>query len=121
MSATSGSVARAGRSTLTDLSAAEADALDGMLWPADSRRRTRLYAGGSVKVELARLDERLRESGLGISLRAALEHGCRTAPRPAGPARQRAADRERVWTEAFASPALRRPTAAMTRAPGLSG
>jgi uncharacterized protein (TIGR02679 family) len=93
-----------GTVTLTDLSAAEADALDGMLWPADSRRRTRLYTGGSVKVELARLDERLRESGLGISLRAALETAAGPLrDLPAQRARQ-AADRERVWAEAFGHP-----------------
>jgi uncharacterized protein (TIGR02679 family) len=93
-----------GTVTLTELSAAEADALDGMLWPADSRRRTRVYAGGNVKVELARLDERLRESGLGICLRAALEQaGGPLRDLPAQRARQ-ATDRERVWTEAFAHP-----------------
>ena len=93
-----------GTVTLTELSAAEADALDGMLWPADSRRRTRLYAGGNVKVELTRLDERLRKSGLGISLRAALEQaGGPLRDLPAQRAK-RATDRERIWTAAFAHP-----------------
>jgi uncharacterized protein (TIGR02679 family) len=93
-----------GSVTLTNLSAAEADTLDGMLWSAESRRRTRLYTGASVKVELARLDEHLRESGLGISLEAALEQrGGPLANLPAQRARK-AAERERVWTEAFAHP-----------------
>jgi len=91
-----------GTVTLRKLSAAEADALDGMLWPADSRRRTRLYAGGNVKVELARLDERLLKSGLGISLRAALERaGGPLRDLPAQRARQ-AAERELVWEAASA-------------------
>lgn len=93
-----------GTVTLTNLSADEADVLDGMLWPAESRRRTRLHAGASVKVELARLDERLRDSGLGISLEAALEQGSGPLRNlPAQRARQ-AADREQVWTDAFAHP-----------------
>jgi uncharacterized protein (TIGR02679 family) len=93
-----------GTCTLTDLSAAEADALDGMLWPADSRRRTRLYAGGSVKVELAQLDARLRESGLEITLRVALERvGGPLRDLPAERARQ-AAERDQVWMNAFAHP-----------------
>jgi uncharacterized protein (TIGR02679 family) len=93
-----------GTVTLTNLSAAEADVLDGMLWAAESRRRTRLYAGASVRVELARLDERLRESGLGISLEAALEQD--SGPLRDLPAQRarRAAERERVWTDAFAHP-----------------
>jgi uncharacterized protein (TIGR02679 family) len=93
-----------GTVTLTDLSTAEADALDGMLWPATSRRRTRLYAGGSVKVELAVLDERLRESGLGLSLREALQATGGELRNRRAERVERAAARERVWTEAFAHP-----------------
>lgn len=97
-----------GEARVTALTDAEAFEFDGLLtW---LRRRPR--DGATVKVPLAKLDERLRESGLAPSLQAVLEEFggvLRDLPAERGAA---AAAWERLWTDAHRHPAAASPAVA---------
>ena len=94
----------AGRLALSDLTAGEAHALNGLLEPARP-----LLAGDSARVSLERLDERLRASRLSLTLEQALiALGGPPANHRARRAAARAA-REAAWERVLAHPQASRP------------